>query len=511
MEPLQGGPMLYAFPGNGEDEWGLYGLINQDGKMIAEPQYSHFPRYAGLSQHNPCYVYSDIEKTHIIGLLARQTVGDGPLGIYTYYSLAGKAKQLNCGAVYEIKVAPGGRYAAIVKTYSEVNNGLNWVVHSSQGLFDIESNTWVIHPEDDLRIDVYSDVAIGRIWKSSKFEQWCFDYKTGEQQILPTALFESAEYMEYIPDVKWYLLLIGGTFRWYNEEFQHMPHLDNWRAYGNLEFYGEYALIYKEGSPHYTAWVDRSGNIVHEKRYCHLSDTSQTPYCYSVIEWSQIKKEILHNNDDDLVSIRNERAYILLDPDLNPVFTGKPGDMIRAFDRSAVKGYALLDSQGRVKDVCDIYGKPLPVSDTPYILHGWYAPWVKLHNGVLSEIPDLSNYGLNSYYYFDGCEGDFIDARAVAAYDDFILISGWHGLAQKKQDKYADPILFAVDWDGNLYPDCPLEPFFDSAHTELDDYFSHSFSWSTAGEQGPNYYWVALDGKRGYIDVYGNWLFIDKS
>ena len=516
MEPLQGGEMLYTFPDDSGDEWGAYGIINQNGEVIAEPQYFHYPRYVTYSQYDPQYVY-DKGKERIIGLLAKQDVNEKGQGIYTYYTLDGKAKQLNCGAAYEINVAPGGRYAVVIETYSEERNGSNWTVISEHGLFDIENNAWAVKPKEGQyigRLDdmyMFSDAAIGRTWKEGKLvEAWYFDFETGEQHSLPTALVESANHMEYIPDVKWFLFMIDGTFRWYNEEFQHMPQLDNWRAYGNQEFYGKYALISKEGSPHYTAWVDRGGNIIHEKRYCHLSETSQMPYCYPVIEWSQIEKEILHNNDDNLVSIRDERAYILLNPDLNPVFTGEPGDLIRVFD-TPFSGYMLLDKQGRAKDVCDAYGNPLPVSDTPYILHGWYTPWVKLQDGMLIELPDLSDYGYNKYYYFDGCEGDFIDARAVVAYEDFILVSGWQGLAAEKQDEYVNPILFAVDWDGNLYPDCPLEPFLGSAHTELDDFFKHSFSWPTAGEQGPNYYWVEKGRKRGYIDTHGNWLFIDKS
>lgn len=287
-----------------------------------------------------------------------------------------------------------------------------------------------------------------------------------------------------------------------------MPQLDNWRAYGNQEFYGKYAMIYKEGSPHYTAWVDRSGNIIHEKRYCRPSETSQTPYCYSVIEWSQMEKEILHNNDDNLPGIRNERAYILLDPELNPVFKGKPGDIIRAFD-GPVKGYVLLDKHGRVKDSRDAYGKPLLSNATAIILSTVVNyPWCyKLKDGIW--------HAMNLYPY--GCKADFGDyffqeAVVLAVCDDFLWINGWHDCATEEQpwNNITPPTFFALDWEGNPYPDCPMEQFSDSA-TFDSDASGRYLHFPTAGEQGPYYYWVEHDGKRGYINASGEWLFVDES
>jgi len=60
---------------------------------------------------------------------------------------------------------------------------------------------------------------------------------------------------------------------------------------------------------------------------------------------------------------------------------------------------------------------------------------------------------------------------------------------------------FAVDWQGNMIKDCPLEPYFDQLYPGSEH--------STAGYQGPSYFWVELNGQRGYIDTLGNWLFID--
>jgi len=56
-----------------------------------------------------------------------------------------------------------------------------------------------------------------------------------------------------------------------------------------------------------------------------------------------------------------------------------------------------------------------------------------------------------------------------------------------------------VDWDGQPYADCPLSPFFGA------------LTYHNAGDQGPHYYWVELEGQRGYINTAGDWLFIDNN
>lgn len=56
----------------------------------------------------------------------------------------------------------------------------------------------------------------------------------------------------------------------------------------------------------------------------------------------------------------------------------------------------------------------------------------------------------------------------------------------------------AIDWAGKQI-DHPLLRFCDENH----------LSYSNAGEQGPRYFWVEQDGKRGYINEQGEWLFVD--
>ena len=491
MEPVQGGPMLYTFPGREE---GVYGLINQDGEVVAEPQYSERQ-----------YIYSDAEKTRVIGLVAgrragRPKNGDGWLNTYTLYSLDGRAKKLNCGKAVMLKVSPGGRFALVAtEQYDYLPQG--------QGLFDMEANAWVVKPKDGYwwNVDdlVYSDGAIARkgTWDNIT-EQWYYDYGTGERRALPAELGSLAG---YLPEVQWFCFREGdpyyGACRWYDTAMNHMPQLDGWQI---SPFSGKYALIYPEGHGPYSnsnAWVGRDGNIIPNEENFFL-DYDRSWYCRSVFKY------------EDDVSQPDKAIYTLLDPDLKPVFTGEPGELICAFD-GPIKGYALLDKQQpQIKASCDAYGKPLPVSDTPYILRGTNSGpqafdhlWFLLRGGVLRTV-DMKPYG----YYKDFGDYFFLDAKIVAACDDFLLVNGWHGLAAEMQSIFEEPTppaFFALDWDGNPYPDCPLEPFYGSVIFRDSDWVREAY-FTTAGEQGPNYLWVEKDGKRGYINTKGEWLFVDE-
>jgi len=480
MEPLQGGPMLYAFPGKSE---GMYGLINQDGEVVAEPQYDSFHSYGTQ------YVYSDAEKSRVIGLVAGRRVGmpktgDGPLYTFTYYSLDGKAKALKCGEAVMIQISPGGRFALVsTKQYD--------YLPQEQGLFDMEANAWVVKPKDGywFNIDeyVYSDGAIMRkgTWDNVT-EQWYYDYETGERLPLPT---DMGILSSYAPEVQWFCFSEGnpyyGDCRWFDRSFNHLPQLDNCRQISR--FIGDYAFVYSAYA--IGNWVDREGNVIPNEEKMSLEDGSreQGMFCWQT------------------------RIPTLLDPDLNPVFTGEPGDRIRSFD-GPLKGYVLLDENWQVKASCDAYGKPLPVNEAPYVLRAGYRHlWFKLKDGIWRATPDLSAYRLHFWYYDDGYEGDYLEAKVVEAFEDFILICGWQNRAEKKQEVYVAPTLFAIDWDGNLYPDCPMEPFYDSAKfVESEWIIGHTYQWRTAGEQGPSYFWVEHNGQRGYIDTAGNWLFIDE-
>jgi len=97
-------------------------------------------------------------------------------------------------------------------------------------------------------------------------------------------------------------------------------------------------------------------------------------------------------------------------------------------------------------------------------------------------------------------------AEAVLICDDYIVVytsfehvnpNEFNGLSDETFIEHVET--FAIDWDGNRISNCPLEPYFDSFGSMP----------ITAGEQGPNYFWVEHDGKRGYINTKGEWLFVD--
>jgi len=468
MEPLQGGPMLYTFEGRN----GMLGLINQDGKLVAKPQFDFYSQY----------VYNDTEQTRVIGLIAARRNSDNFI-FYTYYNLDGTAKKLGCEGTWwhDFWALPGGRYAVV--------NSATSMIEFRYGLFDLEANAYIVEPEDGQWIDLSKNAfAVG---------QQCTIFETGQQITLPAGL---GELQDYEPETQWFCFQKDGVFRWYDASFKHLPQFDDWHI---LPFKGKYAPMYIDYYSYSvrTAWTDRDGSIVLEKEGFALENVWEKGlYCFELYSYNGGSHE------------RNERTPTLLDPDLNPVFTGEPGDRLWTFD-GPIKGYMLLDKNLQVKASCDAYGKPLPVSDTAYILHTRYRYLCfTLKDGVWRATPDLSAYRilLEQDYYHDGYVGSYYEAKIVDAYEDHVLIAGWQNRALEKQTEVPQRTIFAIDWEGSLYPDCPLEPFYDSIVIDEGEYppLDPGYYWRTAGEQGPNYFWVELGGQRGYIDTAGNWLFI---
>jgi hypothetical protein len=117
MEPLQGGPMLYRYRGKEpyrteiihyseyDDETyerALYpfGLINQNGKIVAEPQYADDNRFA--------YVYDSGGR--VVGMLMEKET-DNAEDAYTYYSLDGKARPAHMREFIQLSYVPGYAFA----------------------------------------------------------------------------------------------------------------------------------------------------------------------------------------------------------------------------------------------------------------------------------------------------------------------------------------------------------------------------------------------------------------
>jgi|GEM_PF-5592893 len=159
--------------------------------------------------------------------------------------------------------------------------------------------------------------------------------------------------------------------------------------------------------------------------------------------------------------------------------------------------YLLIDNAGVVQTVFDKAGEPLPLSKEFRVLYG---------------INYLFSYCEGKWTSFDlrSINGEHLgiwdyqrNARVYAACEDYIVVRNGKYVEDGGSSGWEDSgETYAIDWSGKPYPNCPLEPYFD----QIDSHIS-----KTAAPQGPNYYWIETDSKRGYIDVYGNWLFIDQS
>jgi len=93
-------------------------------------------------------------------------------------------------------------------------------------------------------------------------------------------------------------------------------------------------------------------------------------------------------------------------------------------------------------------------------------------------------------------------AYAVLTCDDFIVAYAYF-VIEPYWSEHVET--FAVDWQGNKLADCPLAPYFDSL----------GWFYNTAGEQGPHYLWIEIEdggsAKRGYINLKGEWVFVDET
>ena len=88
MEPLQGGPMLYTFTGRN----GKLGLINQDGELVAQPQYEPSNTWNYSAEYSVDVKYSYDENGRVNGI----TVQKGEKGEeFIHYTLDGKSRKVD--------------------------------------------------------------------------------------------------------------------------------------------------------------------------------------------------------------------------------------------------------------------------------------------------------------------------------------------------------------------------------------------------------------------------------
>ncbi len=165
-------------------------------------------------------------------------------------------------------------------------------------------------------------------------------------------------------------------------------------------------------------------------------------------------------------------------------------------DSSDNLGTLVLDKNLTPKMLFDAKGILVTGSETP-LIGDFYANedqidyYCKYVNGTWTVLKSSKFWNPDSLHEIS--EGPRFRAAVFAACEDYLVLNGWNG-------KSGDAHTFAINWEGNPYNNCPLEKFFDKEGMNLR---------LTAGEQGPEYYWIDdSQGKRGYVDVRGNWLFV---
>jgi hypothetical protein len=489
MEPIQGGQMLYTFYGaepydhrlseyDGQ-EYPVFpqGLINQEGKLVSAPAY-----------HHVVYIYDEAGQ-RVIGLA---TVKEREI---TIYGLDGTSRVLPVEG-YRVEVFPGGRYAIV-----HTAQGMTWDGGSSvgdpleEGIFDLQENKFVVEPKAGQMIQYNAGgVALGYQYDSedatgSETAQWAFkmiNESPGWSIVeLPLSL---GRIQQYFPETGWF----GGLWmerpgnqwtmhayeqRVYDENLEVIPSLSGWSIDYEGFRGGQWCVIYNNNAfPDVSTWVDRNGELS-ERRDAALPGTGWR--CYLLEDGT------------------------LLDGGLNEVVSPRDGEsllVLHAAGTGTDQGFLHLNADGSIKAAYDLAGKPMQASEA-------FRCWQSFRYDVIED-------GAYTLYAAKGGQWAVLDlsrfqpapkqehrdgvpyANPIVMCEDFIVIeTGVHWYeAGVKYD------FFAIDWDGNKLDDCPLEPFFSL------------LSYQTAGEQGPNYFWIAQeDGKRGYINTRGEWLFVDEN
>lgn len=450
MEPLQGGQMLYRFYSSKPYKW-------EEGEDEEYPVYLiGLVNQDGKLVKEPIYhlveYYYDMNG-RIIGVTAQRDRET------TLYQLNGESRVLDCDG-YRTDVCPGGHYA-IVKTASHGTlHGYTASDPVKDGLYDIQANKYVIEPKDGQSINrMAGSVVMVRQYESNdtngeQVSQKAYDYVKQTTTDFPLSM---GHIQDYYPETGWY----GGIWtqgewqsRCYDSNLNQIHNMDDWSIDWDGFYGGEYLIAYNNDHyPDKHAWFSRSGNRV-EKMYRMIKRMGN---CYVAwdYDWNETGDKDLYNTDLNLLwtAAANEE---FLEKDGLILLVGKNEVLFRVFDKN---------------------GKTLPDKERDAMRNERKAP------------------DLKKFYPQPKDGSSEVGAQVVASCEEYLIIKAYWIYGSY----YVDYETLAIDWDGNLINDCPIAPYFDSL-----GWFSNN-----AGDQGPEYYWVETKDKRGYIDVHGNWLFVD--
>jgi len=485
MEPLQGGPMLYTFYGSepwkmaiseeSGDEYPVYpiGLIDRYGKPVSPAVY-----------HNVEYIRDEAGE-RVIGLAAVKGRE------FTIYELDGKSRVLPVEG-FNLEVCPGGRYALVDAADEGIFGGWDWENTLNVGLYDLKNDRWVMEPKEGQLLN-YSRGGLVFGYQhdtanatGNETAQWAISLADESVTDLP---LELGRIQDYYPETGWY----GGIWsekrgndwttgayeaRVYDRDLKVIPTLSGWSVDYKGFCGGQWCMVYNNNAfPDTTAWVNRAGELSGRRLAGWIGmDLGGPSYL-----------------------IEDGRRVTLLDADLNEVVTAKAGEQLAALwplgDSVRGDGYLLVD--GKTGLVNAAYGRDAAPLQLPAEFRCWHNDGTdavySTQNGQLRAL------GLKQFFQKPqaGHRGGQPYARAIAACEDFVVVQT--GVYYNPDEAGGSYDTFAVDWQGNRLEDCPLAPFFDA------------IGYRNAGEQGPYYHWVELDGQRGYINTQGEWLFIDES
>ena len=456
MEPLQGGKMLYAFQGkvpykSEEYEGEIYhtyylGLVDQDGKLVSPPIYQKID-----------YFY-DEGRQRIIGMVAQLDQET------TIYQLNGESRVLPCES-YRATVCPGGRYIVVEAAKPGSLSGA-WVGDPlKDGLYDIVNDRYVIEPKIGQAIGysggsmVFKNQFNSTDAQGDIIEKWFFNY--ADESLMEWPLYQLGNVWDYYPETGWF-----GEHIVYDSNLQIVPGFEDWSVDNSGFDGGEWCIIYN--NYHYSGmytWINRKGELA-EKMYNYISRTGTS----FLVE------------DDD--------TFILLDASLQEVCKPGEGEKLVPLD----KAFLLVNETDKhVIKAFDTDGNFFPKTDA-------FKCWASDEMAFAVQDGNWRALDLRPFYPelredHESYEDPY--ARALVVSEDYVIVET--GIYQYFEGTRQN--IFAVDWNGKPYPNCPLKPYFKQLASAN----------GTAGPQGPSYYWVEHNGKRGYINTRGEWLFIDET
>jgi len=211
-------------------------------------------------------------------------------------------------------------------------------------------------------------------------------------------------------------------------------------------------------------------------------------------EWNEVSWELARYYIEPNRELWIDTGYdkrILKDRTGNIIYTPIEGERLEELHELGDYGYLaplaflVLDANDNVKQV-------FAPDRTPWRpLEGIYQN--ESHGCVESMLFRLEGgkWQMIDYASFIEDKPALNHSHSVRVCDDYVVMM----VAWDDGDfNYENAESFAVDWDGNKMSNCPLEPF---------------FPYLGPREQQGDYYWVELDGQRGYINTRGEWLFVE--